>query len=88
MLPQVFKTDDDLEDDAVEERAVMLLSGGAWVMSPDCAFRRRWDVMQAVILLYISIIVPIRVGFKVRSCLYRNVYKSTAELIDPRSLNA
>jgi hypothetical protein len=67
MLPQVFKTDDDLEDDAVEERAVMLLSGGAWVMSPDCAFRRRWDVMQAVILLYISIIVPIRVGFKVRS---------------------
>lgn len=64
-MSQVFKSDADLEDDAVEERAVMLLSGGTWVMSPDCAFRRRWDVLQAIILLYISIMVPIRVGFKV-----------------------
>jgi len=64
-VSQVFKSDADLEDDAVEERAVMLLSGGTWVMSPDCAFRRRWDVLQAIILLYISIMVPIRVGFKV-----------------------
>eukprot|EP00854_Cymbomonas_tetramitiformis_P024362 gene24362-29603_t len=34
------------------------------VFHPEGAFRRRWDSTQAVLLIYIAISVPLRVGFR------------------------
>mmetsp|Transcript_60891 Transcript_60891/g.193165 ORF Transcript_60891/g.193165 Transcript_60891/m.193165 type:complete len:359 (-) Transcript_60891:533-1609(-) len=49
-----------IELDVVE---VELGYGHRWVLNPHTPFRRRWDIMQMVILFYISIMVPVRVGF-------------------------
>ncbi|KAK3260018.1 hypothetical protein CYMTET_31011 [Cymbomonas tetramitiformis] len=35
-----------------------------WICLPDSTFRRRWDIAQSFILLYVSLVVPFRVGFK------------------------
>ena len=35
-----------------------------WIRDPDSKFSQIWDLMQVVLLLYISVVVPIRAGFE------------------------
>lgn len=35
-----------------------------WQIDPNSTFKRRWDIAQAVILVYIAMVVPFRVGYK------------------------
>lgn len=38
-----------------------------YVLSPTSDFKKKWDIAQAFILFYLSIIVPIRVGFSIQA---------------------
>jgi len=38
-----------------------------WVINPTSTFMKKWDIFQAFILFYLSITVPIRVGFGVKA---------------------
>jgi hypothetical protein len=37
---------------------------GSFQLDPNNTFKRRWDITQAVILVYIALVVPFRVGYK------------------------
>ncbi len=37
----------------------------AWVLHPDHVYRKRWDMVQVVALLYVAILVPARTGFAI-----------------------
>lgn len=41
------------------------MSASGMVLSPESRFRRRWDIMQILLLLYVAIVVPFRVSFNV-----------------------
>ena len=41
------------------------MSSSGMVLNPESRFRRRWDVMQIMLLLYVAIVVPFRVAFNV-----------------------
>merc|ERR1719162_2943922 len=43
-------------------RTTVTKSTGNW-LSPEAKWRKKWDVMQAVVLFYLAIVVPLRVGF-------------------------
>ena len=36
-----------------------------WVLRPDHVYRKRWDAVQVVALLYVAILVPARTGFAI-----------------------
>ena len=40
-----------------------------WFHHPEGSFRKVWDIMQSVLLIYIAITVPIRLGFDVENKL-------------------
>jgi hypothetical protein len=41
------------------------LSASGMVLNPDSRFRRKWDVLQLLLLAYVAIVVPFRVAFAV-----------------------
>eukprot|EP01043_Picozoa_sp_COSAG02_P037749 COSAG02_NODE_2855_length_7889_cov_3.123363_8_plen_306_part_00 len=41
-----------------------------WIRDPDSRFSQTWDLMQVALLLYISVVVPIRAGFEVDVALW------------------
>mmetsp|Transcript_24501 Transcript_24501/g.79972 ORF Transcript_24501/g.79972 Transcript_24501/m.79972 type:complete len:696 (+) Transcript_24501:35-2122(+) len=59
----------DEEEDEDEKRmaAASQKVRSRWIMLPESYFRKRWDLTQAIILIYISICVPFRVGYDLPS---------------------
>jgi hypothetical protein len=43
--------------------AVLMTTDKMCMLLPSSSFRKKWDLSQAIVLLYVSISVPIRVGF-------------------------
>jgi len=39
----------------------------SWIISHNCALRVRWDISQALILVYVAISVPLRIGFNLEA---------------------
>lgn len=46
------------------------MSASGVVLNPESTFRRRWDMIQLLLLIYVAIAVPFRVGFSVKLDLW------------------
>ena len=41
-----------------------------WFIHPEGKFRKTWDTFQAVLLIYVAISVPVRIGFNINNEYY------------------
>lgn len=55
----------ETEKDRRLREAAENMSAAGMVLNPESNFRRRWDVMQLVLLTYVAVVVPFRVSFNV-----------------------
>ena len=55
-----------------KNKKLKLQSGGGWVILPDGAFRRKWDLIMTGLLVFIAAFTPYQLAF-MRDTSYFNV---------------